>query len=91
MDYRDTQTRDPELLTGPFGTCNTPSFISNRISHFYNLRGPSMSIDSACSSGLVALHEGCQSIWSGQSDMSVIGASSLILNQDLFISMTTLG
>jgi acyl transferase domain-containing protein len=65
--------------------------FANRISHFYNLRGQSLSIDTGCSSGLVALHQGCQSIWSGDSATSIVGASSLMLSQDLFITMSTIG
>lgn len=91
MDYQQIQTRDPELITGPFVTTNTATFFASRISHFFDLRGQSISLDTACSSGVVALHQGCQSIWSGQSSMSIVGASSLILGQDLFISMSTLG
>jgi acyl transferase domain-containing protein len=49
-----------------------------------------MTIDTGCSSGLVALHQACQSILSGDSDMSVVGASSTILNPDLYIAMSTL-
>jgi acyl transferase domain-containing protein len=65
--------------------------LANRISHFYDLQGASLSIDTGCSSGLVALHQGCQTIRSGESDISIIGASSVILSQEMFIAMSTLG
>ena len=50
-----------------------------------------MTIDTGCSSGLVALHQGCQTIYSGESDMSIVGASSIMLSQDTFVGMSTLG
>ncbi|KAI5866390.1 hypothetical protein GGS23DRAFT_556890 [Durotheca rogersii] len=90
-DYQGIQTKDPELISAPFLSSNWTTMIANRISHFYDLRGASLTIDTACSSALVALHQGCQTIHSGESNMSIIGASSLMLNQDLFISMTALG
>lgn len=65
--------------------------FANRISHFYNLQGASMTIDTGCSSGLVALHQGCQTIYSGESDMCIVGASSIMLNQDILVGMSTLG
>lgn len=82
--------RDPELVSQTaFGTGT--AMLANRISHFYDLRGPSMPLDTGCSAGLVALHQGCRSIWSGESDTSIIGGSNLLLNQDSFIGMSTMG
>lgn len=45
------------------------SLASNRLSWFYNLRGPSMTIDTACSSSLTAFHLACQSIRTGEAEM----------------------
>ncbi|KAF3055679.1 Lovastatin diketide synthase LovF [Daldinia childiae] len=90
-DYQDIQTRDPESMPTPFVTTNFMTMLANRVSHFYDLKGASMTIDTGCSGGLVALHQGCQAIRSGESDMSIIGASSLILSQDMFISLSSVG
>ncbi|QKX62349.1 uncharacterized protein TRUGW13939_09508, partial [Talaromyces rugulosus] len=90
-DYHDLQSRDPEAMPASFLTGNGTAMISNRISHFYDLQGASMSIDTGCSSGLACLHQGCQTIRTGESNVSIVGASSTILNPDLFVAMSTLG
>ncbi|KAH9905003.1 polyketide synthase [Xylariomycetidae sp. FL2044] len=89
-DYHELQTRDPECLPAAFLTGNGTAMLSNRISHFYDLQGPSMSIDTGCSSGLVCLHEGCRSIALGESDLAIIAASTAILSPDLYIAMSSL-
>ncbi|KAI1106150.1 hypothetical protein F4804DRAFT_59666 [Jackrogersella minutella] len=90
-DYHDLQTRDPEAMPPSFLTGNYTAMMSNRISHFYNFQGASMSIDTGCSAGIACLHQGCLTIRTGESDVSIVGASSTMLNPDLFIAMSTLG
>ncbi|KAL2169361.1 hypothetical protein VTG60DRAFT_6135 [Thermothelomyces hinnuleus] len=89
-DYHELQTRDPEVLPAAFLTGNGMAMMSNRISHFFDLQGASMTIDTGCSSGLVALHQACHSLLAGESDMAVVGGTGVILNPDLYIAMSTL-
>ena len=56
---------------------NEKDYISTRVSYQMNLGGPSMTINSACSSGLVAIAMAAQAIRSGQCSMALAGASSL--------------
>lgn len=83
--------RDPETLPRFLLTGNGAAMASNRISHFYDLRGPSMTLDTGCSTSLVALHQACQSLKSGDADMAIVGGSNVILNPDVFINMSSLG
>ena len=48
-------------------------FVSTRVSYRLNLRGPSISIQTACSTSLVSVHLGCQSLLNGESDMVLAG------------------
>ncbi|KAI1372099.1 polyketide synthase [Hypoxylon crocopeplum] len=89
-DYHELQARDPECLPASFLTGNGTAMLSNRISHFYDLQGPSMSIDTGSSSSLVCLHQGCRSIALGESEISIIAASNAILSPDLYIAMSSL-
>ena len=90
-DYHDTQLRDPDVIPATTFTGNGTAMMSNRISHFFNLRGPSMTIDTGCSASMVALHLACQSIRNGESRIAVAGGSSILLNPDNFISLGGLG
>lgn len=73
--YVGTMTYDYELLSqadtldlaqnAVSGTSR--AMLANRISWFFDLRGPSFSLDTACSSSLYALHLACQSLRTGES------------------------
>jgi hypothetical protein len=72
-------------------TGNGTAMLSNRISHFYDFQGASMTIDVGCSTGLVALHQACQTLQSGESDVSIVGAALGLLSPDNFIALGLAG
>ncbi|WP_413003710.1 amino acid adenylation domain-containing protein [Paenibacillus sp. 1P03SA] len=53
--------------------------VSTRISHKLNLKGPAISLQTACSTSLVAVHLACQSILNGDCDMALAGGASIVL------------
>ncbi|HTQ36348.1 MAG TPA: beta-ketoacyl synthase N-terminal-like domain-containing protein [Steroidobacteraceae bacterium] len=61
---------------------NDPNFIATRASYELNLTGPSMSVQSACSSSLLAVHIACQSLLSGECDMALAGGSTIYVEQN---------
>lgn len=63
------------------------SVASNRLSYFFDFKGPSVSIDTACSS-LVALHLACQSIRLRESKMSIVGGINVILSPYITIGFS---
>ncbi|KAJ3572452.1 hypothetical protein NPX13_g5041 [Xylaria arbuscula] len=65
------------------------AILANRISHAFDLRGPSVTIDTGCSGGLVALHQACQSLRSGESDAALVASANLQLMPDHYIGMST--
>lgn len=75
-----------ELTSGCVGCAY--AMQSNRISHFFDLRGPSFTTDTACSSSLVALHAACQSLRSGESSMAIVGGCHLNMLPEFWISFS---
>ncbi|WNG47515.1 SDR family NAD(P)-dependent oxidoreductase [Archangium minus] len=60
---------------------NEKDFLATRVSHRLDLRGPSLTVQTACSTSLVAVHLACQSLLSGESDMALAGGVALTLPQ----------
>lgn len=87
----DSLMRDPETFPRYLLTGNGPTMMSNRISHFYDLHGPSMTVDTACSTGLVALHQACHSLRTGEAKMAIVGCANVMINPDIFVLMSSLG
>ncbi|CAI7632521.1 unnamed protein product [Penicillium glandicola] len=81
-DYDQIMGRDPESSPGYRFTGTGPALMSNRISHFFDLRGPSLSIDTACSSSLVAVSEACKELQRGNIQQALVGGANLILDPD---------
>ena len=90
-DYHDTLARDPDTLPRFSMTGNAATMASNRISHFYDLHGPSMTVDTGCSTTLTALHLACQSLRNGECSASVVTGASLMLSPDFFVTMSSIG
>jgi len=64
--------------------------LSNRLSYFFNLNGPSFTIDTACSASLVALHLACQSLKARECTSALVAGVNCLLNPDMFISMSSM-
>ncbi|NKB97856.1 MAG: SDR family oxidoreductase [Pseudomonadales bacterium] len=62
-------------------TGNDKDFLATRVSYCLNLRGPSVNVQTACSTSLVAVHQACQSVLDGECDVALAGAITLELPQ----------
>ncbi len=70
---------------------SSPWGIANRLSHCLGFRGPSIVIDTAGSSSLIAIHLACQSLRSGESPIAVAGGVNVILSSAITSSLTHRG
>ena len=90
-EYSQLQFSDPLQINSHSGTGTALSIAANRISYFFNFRGPSMAIDTACSSSLAAVHLACQSIRNGECKMALAGGVNIILSPAHSIAFTKAG
>ncbi|KAI1824106.1 hybrid PKS-NRPS PsoA [Xylaria intraflava] len=84
-DYSDVLLRDVDSAPQYYATGTSRSIMSNRVSYFFDWKGPSVTIDTACSSSLVALHHAVQTLRNGESTLAVVGGVNLILGPELYI------
>lgn len=88
MDYGQNALTDLACMSAHTMTGNTLSIAANRISYFYDLRGPSIAIDTACSSGLAAVHHACQALRNGEIPIALAGGINVLLHPYSFIGFS---
>ncbi|KAE8858793.1 hypothetical protein PTNB73_08273 [Pyrenophora teres f. teres] len=90
-EYDTMFSRDTDLQPKYQASGTGSAMLANRLSWFYDLRGPSITLDTACSSSLNALHLACQSIRAKESTMAIVAGCNVILNPDtIMMSLSNL-
>jgi acyl transferase domain-containing protein/surfactin synthase thioesterase subunit/acyl carrier protein len=82
--YLVAKLNHPEFFGQTAGTphiSNDKDFLSTRVSFKLNLTGPSFTIQSACSSSLLAVHQACQNLRFDQCEMMLVGGSAVRVPQ----------
>lgn len=64
------------------------SAIANRVSYFFDFKGPSVAIDTMCSSSITAIYLACESIKNGESDLVLAGGVNLNLHESKYIYLS---
>ncbi|CAM2010015.1 SDR family NAD(P)-dependent oxidoreductase [Acanthopleuribacter pedis] len=75
----------------PVGDGHGESMLANRISHFFDWRGPSEVVNTLCSGAAVALHRAVVALRNGDIDQAVVGAVNLILQPGLHLALAASG
>ncbi|HEX6521430.1 MAG TPA: beta-ketoacyl synthase N-terminal-like domain-containing protein, partial [Streptosporangiaceae bacterium] len=73
------------------GVGNAASVMSGRVSYVLGLEGPAVSVDTACSSALVALHLACQALRAGECDLALAGGSTVMATPGIFAEFARQG
>nr|WHF58361.1 polyketide synthase [Aspergillus sp.] len=82
-DFETMVHKDIDTVPNTYhATGKASSILANRLSWFYNLKGPSVSVNTACSGSLVALHLACESLRSGETSMGLVCGANLIFTPE---------
>jgi acyl transferase domain-containing protein len=79
--YLESFVRNGDVDVYETQLVNDRDYVATRTAHLFGLRGPAMTIQSACSTSLAAVSQACQSLWSGEADAMLAGGSSIQLPQ----------
>ena len=80
IDYQQNLTGPDALPDGYACLGSYAALLANRVSHTFGWSGPSCTVDAACASSLVALHQARRALLAGECDYAVVGAANAILN-----------
>lgn len=89
-DYERNICKDTDDIPKYHITGTGKALLANRVSYVFDLKGPSVTLDTGCSGSLVALHHACQSLRTGEADTAIAGGVNIILNPDFMVGMTNL-
>jgi len=92
-DYQGIQhtATDRAGISAHTSTGTAHSIAANRISYCLNLRGPSIAMDTACSSALTAVHLACEHILAGRCKAAIAGGVTVLITPDGFIGFSQAG
>lgn len=91
QDWGDIQSADRHT-SGLYNVTGQGDFLlANRVSYEYDLKGPSFTVKTACSSSMIALHLACTALNNGECDAAIVGGSNLITAPAMSIVMTDQG
>src|SRR5215469_4891480 len=90
-DYLRLQARNWSQLDDYTAMGNANSFAASRLSYLFDLKGPSVSVDTGCTSSLSALSLACQSLWTGEAQLALAGGVSLMLSPESMIIQSRAG
>ncbi|KUI67778.1 Polyketide synthase-nonribosomal peptide synthetase [Cytospora mali] len=88
--YKTAMERDLDSIGTYHVSGISRAMMSNRLSYFFDWHGPSMTIDTACSSSMIAVHQAVQQLRSGQSRVAIAAGSNLLLDPTDYVAMSKL-
>ncbi|KAL8841188.1 MAG: hypothetical protein Q9170_001042 [Blastenia crenularia] len=90
-DYADMQARDPEDRPANNALGIGRAILSNRLSHFLNIKGPSVTLDTACSGSLQGLDLACRYLQSRDINAAIVATSNLYMSPEHLIDQGNVG
>ena len=90
-EYATLLSKDPTQSDGYAAAGTSLCLAANRLSFVFGFQGPSLALDTACSSALVATHLACQNLRNRECDAALVGAVNLLLTPAGTINLTKAG
>ncbi|AJQ95675.1 SDR family NAD(P)-dependent oxidoreductase [Gynuella sunshinyii] len=90
-DYMDRVTELDAPMNPHLGTGTAQTVVANRVSFLLNLTGPSLAVNTACSSSLFALHQACHAIHRQECGMAFVGGTNLLLSSHHYRYFSSIG
>lgn len=88
FDYCRAVLQDDLRIDAYAGSGNSPSMAAGRVAYLLGVHGPTMTVDTSCSSSLVAVHLACQSLRLRECDLALAGGVNLILAPQMHIGFS---
>lgn len=85
--YQQYQAFESDLVRESLVSVTSYSAIANRVSYFFGFQGPSMAIDTMCSSAISAIHTASESLFNGDCELAIAGAVNLTLHPKKYIGL----
>ena len=76
------------LKGAPMALSTTASSVANRVSYCFDLHGPSITLDTMCSSSLTAIHLACQALENDDTDMAIAGGVNVSIHPDKYLMLS---
>ncbi|WP_394296622.1 beta-ketoacyl synthase N-terminal-like domain-containing protein [Nocardiopsis halotolerans] len=86
--YQMYQADDEDVVRSAMTSATSYNLIANRVSHAFGLEGPSLAVDSMCSSSLMAVHLACADLRRGESTLAIAGGVNLTLHPNKYLSLS---
>lgn len=90
-DYADMQNRDPEDRPANNSLGVGRAIMANRLSHFLNIKGPSVTLDTACSGSLQGLDIACRYLQTRDIDAAIVATANLYMSPEHLIDQGSVG
>ncbi|RYP67427.1 hypothetical protein DL771_007258 [Monosporascus sp. 5C6A] len=90
-DFQHMANMEPDFRHAYVATGVDAGMIGNRVSYVFDLKGPSLMVNTACSSSLFALDLACKAMASGECDSAIVGGANLIFTVDQHMNTAKMG